>query len=434
LDAFPLSAQLIALAVLLFCSGFFSIAETSMMALNRYRLKALLAQGRSGAQQAAALLAQTDRLLSVILIGNNLLNAGISALVTAMAINSFGNNEMVIAVATGIVAFLIIVFAEITPKVIGATYPEKIALPISFVLKPLLRVLYPLVWFVNLFVSLLLKIARIKTDAGGEHRLGPEELRSLVLESGHFMPQKHRSILINLFDLERIRVDDVMTPRAHIEAIDLSMEPDAIARQLATSHHTRLAVYEGDINNVKGVLHIRRAAAALIDGDWTRETLLGLLNEPYFIPAATPVFQQLQFFQEHRQRLALVVDEYGELQGLVTLEDILEEMIGEFTTGAPVKSGTRFAWEADGTTLVEGGALLRDLNRRLGLAFPLDGPKTLNGLILDHLQDIPASGVSLKIADCAMEILHTEDRVVRTVRLLRPAVPAEEPGADAVVS
>ena len=421
MDAFPLSAQIIALAILLFGSAFFSIAETSMMALNRYRLKALQAQGKSGAQQAAALLAKTDRLLSVILIGNNLLNAGISALVTAMAITSFGNNQAVIAIATGVVAFLIIVFAEITPKVIGANYPEKIALPISIVLKPLLTLAYPVVWFVNLFVGLLLAILRIKTDAGGEtQRLSPEELRVLVLESGHFIPQKHRSILINLFDLERIRVDDVMTPRLHIEAIDLSADPEAIARQLATSHHTRLAVYEGDINNVKGVLHIRKAVAMLLEGNWTRATLTELLAEPYFIPAATPVFQQLQYFQERRQRLALVVDEYGEVQGLVTLEDILEEMIGEFTTGAPGKSGGRYIWGPDGSAMVEGGAPLRELNRRLGLNFPLDGPKTLNGLILDHLQDIPESGVSLKVGDCPMEILHTEDRVVRTVRLFRP--------------
>lgn len=401
-----------------------------MMALNRYRLKALQAQGRRGAQQAAALLAQTDRLLSVILIGNNLLNAGISALVTAMAITSFGNNQGVIAIATGAVAFLIIVFAEITPKVIGATYPEKIALPLAIILRPMLWVAYPLVWFVNLFVGALLGLLRIKPDSSGETQpMRPEELRMLVLESGHFMPQKHRSILINLFDLERIRVEDVMTPRAHIEAIDVTEDPAAIARQLATSHHTRLAVYEGDINNVKGILHIRKAAAALIEGGWTGQTLVDLLEEPYFIPQATPVFQQLQFFQERRQRLALVVDEYGEVQGLVTLEDILEEMIGEFTTSAPGKSGSQFTWDADGTALVEGGALLRELNRRLKLHFPLDGPKTLNGLILDHLQDIPESGISLKIADCAMEILHTEDRVVRTVRLLRPApVPAAAGG------
>ncbi len=419
----PIPAQLIALGVLLALSAFFSIAETSMMALNRYRLQALAAQGRRGAVHAASLLARTDRLLGMILIGNNLINAGISALVTAMAISYFGNNEAVIAIATGIVAFLIIVFAEITPKVIGATYPERIALPISFILKPLLWVAYPLVWFVNLFVRLLLRMFRIRADGAAEsQRLKPEELRMLVLESGHYIPQKHRSILLNLFDLERIRADDVMTPRAHIEAIDLADPPAAISRRLATSHHTRLLVYEEDINNIKGILHIRKAASALIDGDFTRERLLELLAEPYYIPAATPVFQQLQYFQEHRQRLALVVDEYGELQGLVTLEDIVEEMIGEFTTGGPMSGLASLAWSADDTVVVEGGALLRELNRRLGLEFPLDGPKTLNGLIIEHLRDIPESGISMMIANCPIEILQTQDRVVRTVRMARPQV------------
>jgi Mg2+/Co2+ transporter CorB len=416
----PLSAQLVALSILLALSAFFSIAETSMMALNRYRLKALAAQGRNGAQTASALLARTDRLLGMILIGNNLINAGTSALVTAMAIGHFGNNEAVVAVATGVVAFLIIVFAEITPKVIGATYPERIALPLSFVLKPLLAVAYPLVWFVNLFVSGLLRLFHIKADGMNENqRMNPEELRMLVLESGHFIPQKHRSILLNLFDLERIRVDDVMTPRANIEAIDITEDPDLVARQVATSHHTRLPVFEGDINNIKGVLHVRKAAAALLEGDFTRERMLDLLSEPYFIPSATPVFQQLQFFQEHRQRLALVVDEYGELQGLVSLEDIVEEMIGEFTTGAP--AGAALTWGADDTVVAEGGAVLREINRWLDLRFPLDGPKTLNGLILEHLQDIPESGSNVKIAGCTMEILQTQDRLVRTVRLRRPA-------------
>jgi Mg2+/Co2+ transporter CorB len=421
----PVSAQLVALGVLLVLSAFFSIAETSMMALNRYRLKALAAQGRRGAQIAAGLLARTDRLLGVILIGNNLINAGTSALVTAMAINTFGNNEAVLAIATGVVAFLIIVFAEITPKVIGATYPERIAIPAAFVLRPLLAVAYPLVWFVNLFVGLLLKAFRVRTDRAAEsQRLAPEELRLLVLESGHFIPQKHRSILMNLFDLERIRVDDVMTPRAHIEAIDIAAAPGLLQRQIATSHHTRLPVYEGDINNVRGILHLRKAAAAMIDGELTRERVEEILSEPYFIPAATPVFQQLQFFQERRERMAMVVDEYGELQGLVTLEDIVEEMIGEFTTGAPSAGGVALRWSEEGDCIVEGGVLLREINRRLGTRFPLEGPKTLNGLILEHLQDIPESGVSLRIADCAMAILQTQDRQVRTVRLLRS--PASE--------
>lgn len=392
-----------------------------MMALNRYRLKALAGQGKRGAIQAADLLVRTDRLLSVILIGNNLINAGISALVTAMAIANFGSNEVVLAVTTGIVAFLIIVFAEITPKVIGATYPERIAFPASYVLKPLIVVAYPAYWFVNLFVGLLLKAFRLDMNAASEtQRLSPEELRTLVLESAHFIPPKHMSILLNLFELEQVRVDDIMVPRAHVESLNLEDPPAVIARKLTTSNHRRLIVHDGDINNVKGVLLVRKTAALFADGAVSRERILEMVTEPYFVPAATPVFQQLQLFQEKLQRMALVVDEYGELQGLVTLEDILEEMIGEFTTGAPVSRGQALVWGRDDTALVEGGALLRDLNRQLGLRFPVTGPKTLNGLILEHLRDIPEVGVSVKIANCAMDIVQTEDRVVRMVRIMRP--------------
>ena len=420
----PLTAQFGALALLLLVSAFFSIAETSMMALNRYRLKALAGQGKRGALQVTALLARTDRLLSVILIGNNLVNAGISALITAIAIAHFGSNQTVLAITTGIVAFLIIVFAEITPKVIGATHPERIAFAASYVLKPLVVVAYPAYWFVNLFVSLLLKAFRIDINASGEaQRLRPEELRALVLESGHFIPQKHMSILINLFDLEQIRVDDVMVPRARLETLNLEDEPAVMARKLTTSHHRRLLVHEGDINNVKGVLLVRNAAALFAGGEISREGILDVVTEPYFVPASTPVFQQLQMFQEQRQRMALVVDEYGELQGLVTMEDIIEEMIGEFTTGMPAERGSQLAWNSAGAVLVEGGTLLRDLNRQLGLALPLSGPKTLNGLILEHLRDIPDAGVSLKLAGCAMDIVHAEGRVVRTVRLIRSETP-----------
>ena len=418
-----MSAQIGALIVLLLCSAFFSIAETSMMALNRYRLKALAGQGKRGAIQAAALLGRTDRLLSVVLIGNNLINAGISALVTAMAIAHFGSNQIVLAVTTGIVAFLIIVFAEITPKVIGATYPERVAFPASYVLTPLVAAAYPAYWFVNLFVSALLRIFRIDTSTAGQSpRLSPEELRTMVLESAHFIPQKHMSILLNLFELEQISVDDVMVPRAHLESINLEDDPAVIARKLTTSNHRRLIVHDGDINNIKGVLLVRKAAALFAEGQVSRERILDLVTEPYFVPAATPVFQQLHLFQENRQRMALVVDEYGELQGLVTLEDIVEEMIGEFTTGAPVAHANAAAWLPDGTALVEGSTLLRTLNRQLGLSFPLSGPKTLNGLILEHLRDIPATGVSIAITGCAMDIVQTENRVIRTVRLRRDRI------------
>jgi Mg2+/Co2+ transporter CorB len=429
MDNIPLSAHFGALTVLLILSGFFSIAETSMMALNRYRLKHLVKLGHRGAVLASSLLARTDRLLGVILLGNNLVNAAAAVLVSVIAVRLFGESEIALGLGTLAVTFLILVFCEITPKVIGAAHAERIAFAVSYVLTPLLRLLYPVVWFVNLFVSALLTLLRFKPPAGGEpQRLSAEELRSLVLEAGHYIPKKHRSILVNLFDLERITVEDVMTPRAQIEAIDLEAPLERIAEQLATSYHTRLLVYRGELGNIAGILHLRKVLALMRDGELERDKLAGLLTEPYFVPASTPLFAQLQYFQENRQRFALVVDEYGELQGLMTLEDIIEEIIGEFTTSAPSVAAIR-AWDKNDSALVEGASPLRELNRKLGLALPLGGPKTLNGLILEHFQDIPESGVSLKIAGVPMEIVQTQDRVVRTVRLFKPK--AEEcPAAE----
>lgn len=427
MDDIPLSAQLLALVVLLIISGFFSIAETSMMALNRYRLKHLVKLGHRGARLAHVLLSRTDRLLGVILLGNNLVNAAAATLVGLITIQFFGDDKIALGLGTLAVTFLILVFAEITPKVIGAAYAERIAPVAAYVLVPLLQLLSPVVWFVNLFVSALLAILRIKPPAGGEpQRLSNEELRSLVLEAAHYIPKKHRSILVNLFDLERITVEDVMTPRAQIEAVDLEAPIERIVEQLATSYHTRLLVYRNELGNIAGILHLRRVLGLMREGDLERDKLAELLTEPYFIPASTPLFAQLQYFQENRQRFALVVDEYGELQGLMTLEDIIEEIIGEFTTNAPSVATIR-AWDKNDSALVAGASPLRELNRKLGLALPLDGPKTLNGLIIEHFQDIPEAGVSLKIAGVPIEIVQTQDRVVKTVRLFKPkseALPA----------
>ncbi|MBI2958744.1 MAG: DUF21 domain-containing protein [Betaproteobacteria bacterium] len=423
MDDISVAWQLALLAVLLVISGFFSIAETSMMALNRYRLRALVRLGHRGARIAAELLATTDKLLGVILLCNNLFNAAAATLSGVIAIQLLGEEKFVLMIATLAITFLILVFAEITPKVLGATYAEQVALRLAYVLKPLLRVLYPLVWFVDLFVAPLLAIFRVRQRGAEVQRLTKEELRSLVLESGQFMPKKHHSILVNLFDLERITVEDVMTPRARIEAIDLDAPLEAILEQLATSYHTRIPVYRGELDSVLGILHLRKVLRLVQRQEFDRPALEALLRPPYFVPATTPVFAQLQYFQENRQRMALVVDEYGELQGLVTPEDIIEEIIGEFTSSAPA-TPAQFQWDKDGSALVEGATHLREINRKLGLALPLDGPKTLNGLILEHLQDIPESGVSVKIAEVPMEIVQTQDRIIKTVRLFRPRLPA----------
>ena len=403
---------------LLLGSAFFSLAETSMIALNRYRLRILIKQERPGAVAANALLGTTDQLLSLLLIGNNLLNAGISAMVTAIAVQTFGNHESVLAISTGVVAFLIIVFAEITPKIIGASYPEKIALPISLVLKPLLSLSRPLVWFVNLFTGALLSLFRTPHGvASPAAHLGLDELKAIVLESSPFIPSKHRSILINLFELEQLHVSDIMTPRNHIEMIDLSWDTQTIAHQISQCRHTRIVVCEEHISKTKGILHIRRAASLLLEGHIDRLSIIDCMTEPYYVPAETPVFKQLQFFQERRERIALVVDEYGDIKGLVTLEDILEEIIGEFTTSAYGQSPSKWKLDTKQQVSVEGNASLRDLNRHLQLNLPLGEARTLNGLILEHLEYIPKVGVSLQIENCVIEVIETEGNTVKSARL-----------------
>jgi Mg2+/Co2+ transporter CorB len=419
-DHLPLWAQISAIFLLLFLSAFFSISETSMMALNRHRLKHLANQGSLRARVTQSLLAKTDQLLSVILIGNNLINTIIPVLTTSIALHTFGHNNLVLSVTTGMVAFLIIVFAEIAPKIVGATYPEKVALPASLILSPLMRVARPLVWFVNLFANGVLSVLQINTKGGRDQRLSTEELRTIVLESGNFMPTKHRSILLNLFDLENITVDDVMIPRRRIEALDFDAPFDTIVHQLETCYHNKLVVYQGDIDRVLGVLHVRKTLSALHNQEFERETLRELLAEPYFVPAGTPVFQQLQFFQESRHRIAVVVNEYGELQGLVTPEDIIEELIGEFTTTIPRGAGSVGGWNEEGECIVAGSMPLRELNRWLKLTLPTDGPKTLNGLILETLEEIPDGDVSMRIAGVHFEVMRSDDQAIRTVKIFKP--------------
>ena len=421
MDEIPLSAQFIALAVLVICSGFFSIAETAMMACNRIRLRHLAQEGHRGARLAVALLGRTDQMLGVILLGNTLLNSIAAMLTGSIALQVFGHEKWALEAGALFVTFCLLVFSEITPKVAGATYPDWLALRIGYILTPLLRIAYPVVWAVNLFVQPLLKLLRLQPKPGQESsQLTPEELRAMVLESGQFIPKQHRSILINLFELEQLTVADIMTPRGEIEAVDIAAPIESIKAQLATSFHTRVAVFENDPANIVGILHQRRLLAEAFSGVVSYATLRERMSEPYFIPAATPIYTQLQFFRENRQRMGLVVDEYGEIEGLVTLEDIIEELVGKFTTRQSDFGGS-LSWNDEGIVLADGAASLRELNRMLELEFPLDGPRTLNGLIVEHLQDIPEVGVGVRVAGVAMEIVQTQDRKIKMVRLHRPA-------------
>ncbi|OGV71733.1 MAG: magnesium and cobalt efflux protein CorC [Methylophilales bacterium RIFCSPHIGHO2_02_FULL_57_10] len=418
MDHIPLSLQFAALGMLLLIGAFFSIAETSLMSVNRYRLRHLVKQGHRGARLAISLLSRTDKLLGVILLGNNLANAASATLVTLIVVELFGEGELVLASGTLAVTFAILVFGEISPKVVAAAYPERLAIASSYILYPLLKLAYPAVWFVNLFVRSFLWLLRLKPSFSETvHAITMEELRSIVQEAGSFIPKKHQSILLNLFELEKITVDDVMTAHTYIETVDFDAPPDTIAAQIATSHHTRLPVRIGQTEEVIGILHIRKVLHQAQGGELTTETLQEVMSEPYFVPSGTPLYAQLQQFQEKQQRMALVVDEYGELKGLVTLEDILEEIVGEFTTQSPSRSSA-FHLQEDGSWLVDGSTTLRELNRKLGLGFPLDGPKTLNGLVLEHFEDIPEPGTSFKIAGHTLEIIQAQERVVKSVRII----------------
>ena len=410
------------LLLLLVCSAFFSGSETSMMAINRYRLSSLIRRGNRSAKLVSRLLGKVDKLLGSILLGNTLLNVLAAALTNIIILRLYGQNDLAILLGTLALTFVLLVFSEIMPKIIAASYPERIALPASYLLTPLITLFHPVVSVASGLVKGVLWLLRIKIETDqSKQKMTMEELRGLVLDAEHFMPRKHQKMLLNLVDLERITVNDVMIPRNQIEALDINAEANELRQQIITCHHTLLPVYADTPSNIIGILHIKRAPALLQETALDLAQLREILNEPYFIPSDTPLLKQLQQFQERHERLGLVVDEYGELLGLVTLENILEEIVGEFTTQSPSKTG-KFLRHEDGSVLLEGGSSLRELNRKLGLHLPLDGAKTLNGLILDHLEDIPETGTSLKIAGYPIEIIQTQDRIVKVARIF-PAPP-----------
>jgi len=391
------------------------------MSLNRYRMKHLAKQGHRGAKLASILLARTDKLLGVILLGNTLCISASSTLVAVLSVNLFGEGEFVLMIGTLSITFAILVFSEISPKVIAAAYPETIGFACSYLLYPLLWLFNPVVSFVNLFVKGFVRILGIQVNFEESlHAVSTEELRTIVSEAGHYMPQKKRAILLNLLDLGKITVDDIMTAHTLVETIDFDAPLEDILQQISSSQHTRIPVRQGEHDEIIGILHIRKVITQLrshhYNNDLDKEALREVMAEPYFIPSGTPLFTQIQQFQENQQRVGLVVDEYGEFKGLVTLEDILEEVIGDFTTQSPSRLGS-YRKEADGSWLVDGSSTLRDLNKKLNLHLPLDGPRTLNGLVLEHFGDIPDANTSFKIGPHTLEIVQTQDRIVKSVKI-----------------
>jgi Mg2+/Co2+ transporter CorB len=417
LDDISIDALLGILLFLLIFGAWFSAAETSMMAINRYRLNHLIRKGNRSAKLTGRLLSQVDKLLGSILFGNTLLNVAAAAVTNILILRLFGTSEWALLFGTLLITFILLVFSEIMPKVIAASYPERVALASSFLLAPLITLFHPVVSVATALVRGVLRMLRIKIQTDqSKQKVTLEELRGLVLEAENFLPRKHQKMLLNLVDLERITVNDVMVPRNQIEAFDIHAAPEALRHQIITCHHTLLPVYADAQSNIVGVLHIKRVLPLLHEAELDVEQLREILQEPYFIPSDTPLLKQLQQFQERHARLGLVVDEYGELLGLVTLENILEEIVGDFTTHSPSQSG-KFIRQDDGSLLLEGSSSVRDLNRKLGLHLPVGEAKTLNGLILEHLQDIPEAGTSLKIGNYPIEIIQTQDRAVKVARI-----------------
>ena len=395
-----------------------------MMAINRYRLNSLIRKGNRSAKLVNRLLKKVDKLLGSILFGNTLVNVASAAVANIIILRLFGQNDWAILAGTLALTFVLLVFSEIMPKIIAASHPERIALPSSYLLTPLITLFHPIVSVATAIVRGLLWVLRIKIQTDqSKQKITMEELRGLVLDAEHFLPRKHQKMLLNLVDLERITVNDVMIPRSQIEALDINSSE--LRQQIITCHHTLLPVYAETSSNIIGILHIKRAPALLQEDSLDLAQLREVLHEPYYIPSETPLLKQLHQFQERHARLGLVVDEYGELLGLVTLENILEEIVGEFTTQSPSKTGKFFRHE-DGSYLLEGSSSLRELNRKLGLHLPLEGAKTLNGLILEHLEDIPETGTSLKIAGYPIEIIQIQNRIVKVAQVF-PAHKEKQP-------
>jgi Mg2+/Co2+ transporter CorB len=381
-----------------------------MMSLNRYRLKHMAKTGHKGARRAQNLLNRTDQLIGVILIGNNFVNIFASAIATVIAIRIWGDAG--IAIATVLLTIVILIFAEVTPKTLAALFPEKIAFPASHVLGPLLKLLYPVVWAVNLFTGAILKMIGVSAkDAASDH-LSREELRTLVNEAGALIPAKHKDMLVSILDLEKVTVNDIMVPRNEVVGIDLEDDMDTILRQLKSSQHTRMPVFKGDINNIQGVLHLRNASKLLLQDDINKAMLMQLCREPYFVPESTPLNTQLINFQKAKRRFGMVVDEYGDVLGLATLEDILEEIVGEFTTDYASTSPDIIPQD-DGTFIIDGTTAVRTINKTLGWKLPVDGPKTLNGLITEALENIPDTNVCLRVGGHRTEVLQIKDNVVK---------------------
>ncbi|AHE48105.1 MULTISPECIES: HlyC/CorC family transporter [Aeromonas] len=414
MDSISTSTLLIVLVILIVLSAFFSSSETGLMSLNRYKLRHLAQTKHKAARRVEKLLARPDRLLGLILIGNNLVNILASAIATIVCIRLFG--DIGVAVATFGLTLVVLVFGEVTPKTLAAMFPERIAYPASWILKGLMVPFAPLVWLINSITNLLLKLLRL------EHRkddsLNTEELRTIVNEAGSLIPQRHQEMLISILDLDKMTVENIMVPRSEISAIDINDDWKSILRQLAHCAHTKILLYRDNIDDVVGFLHSRDALRLVARDQFSKSSLLREVDPIYFIPQGTPLNVQLAKFQRNKERIGLIVDEYGDIQGLITLDDILEEIVGDFTTSMAPAPSDEIHPQPDGSFLVEGSASIRELNKEMHWHLPIDGPRTLNGVILEYLEEIPQPNISVRLAGYPIEILEVENNMVKMARIM----------------
>lgn len=415
MNEIPLTALFVTLAVLIMLSSFFSGSETGLMTINRYRLTHRANQGHRGSVLANGLLQRPDRLIGLILLGNNLVNIMAASIATVIGLRLYG--EAGIAIASGVLTLVILIFGEVVPKTMAALYPERVALPASYVYWVLMRVLWPVVWLINLIGNGILRLLGVTPEDAAQHSLSSEELRSVVAEAGAMIPNRHQMMLLSILDLEKSTVEDIMIPRNEIVGIDLEQRTDDVIAQISQSQHTRLPLYRGNIDSLVGVIHVRNLMKLLnADGDVDADAIASMAIEPYFILEGTPLNQQLLNFQNQKRRIGFVVDEYGDIQGLVTLADILEEIVGEFTSDPATRIKNVFR-DSDGSYLVNGNVNVRSLNRSFGWKLPTAGPRTVNGLILESMETIPKPGDQLTLNDLHIEITETRGNVVRTARL-----------------
>jgi len=416
LENIATSSLFIILGVLILLSAYFSSSETGMMSINRYRLKHLENEGHAGALRVQRLLQRPDRLIGLILIGNNLVNVFASIIAAQICVRLFG--DLGVAIAGVALTIILLIFAEVTPKTLAALHPEKISFPSSLILSPLLFIFMPIVVALNWITNGILALFKINPKNINGDTLSQEELRTVVYEAGNMIPKKHQDMLVGILDLEKVTAEDIMVPRSDIMAIDINDEWKDIQKQLVNAQHTRVLLYRDSVDDAVGFVHVRDALRLLSKDQFTKASLLRAVREIYFTPESTPLHTLMYKFQAAKERIGLVVDEYGDIQGLVTLEDILEEIIGDFTTSFLPDHSKEANLQQDGSVLIDGSANIRELNKELDWQFPTEGPKTLNGLILEYLEDIPEANISLRLAGYPIEVLEMKDNMVKTVRVI----------------